>query len=182
MGPSEPTLPGSARKSYIIPKLGQDGSNWITWKIQTLTMLAVSWGVMQHIEGTDREPLVIPTFLASPVSWLLMQEEEECLERAEKWWDKYHQCKAMVNAQIFMTVPESLLVELCKLKIVKVMWDAVCAKHEGKALTVKVDLWCHICAMKCEDKSQVWMRLESLMRMQEQLIGMAAGLADTDLV
>jgi len=36
--------------------------------------------------------------------------------------------------------------------------------------------------MKCEDKSQVQMHLESLMQMQEQLKGMAAGLVDADLV
>ena len=46
----------------------------------------------------------------------------------------------MVKAQIFTTVLESLLIELCKLKTAKDVWDAVCVKHEGKALTMKVDL------------------------------------------
>ena len=122
---------------------------------------------------------MIPMFLTSHS---LMQEENECLERAEKQWDEYHQCKAMVKAQIFTMVLESLLIELCKLKTAKEIWDAVCAKHEGKALTVKVDLWHHIYTMKCEDKSQVRTHLESLMQMQEQLKGMAARLADADLV
>ena len=36
--------------------------------------------------------------------------------------------------------------------------------------------------MKCEDESQVWTHLESLMLMQEQLIGMAAGLAHADII
>ena len=45
-----------------------------------------------------------------------------------------------MKAQIFMMVPESMLIELRKLKTVKDVWDAVCAKHEGKALTIKVDL------------------------------------------
>ena len=81
MGPGEPALPGSATKSYIIPKLAWDGSNWITWKMQMLMMLAVSRRVMQHIEGTTREPPVIPMF---PTSQLLMQDEDEHLERAEK--------------------------------------------------------------------------------------------------
>jgi len=46
----------------------------------------------------------------------------------------------------------------------------------------EVDLQCHIYAMKCEDESQVQMHLESLMWMQEQLIGMTVGLADADLI
>ena len=79
---------------------------------------------------------MIPTF---PTSQLLTPEEDEHLERAEKPWDEYHQWEAMVKAQIFMMVPELLLIELHKLKTVKDVWDAICAKHEGKALTVKVD-------------------------------------------
>src|SRR5882724_9793880 len=82
----------------------------------------------------------------------------------------------------FLMVPELLLIELCKLKTAQEVWDAICAKHEGKALTVKVDLQCHIYAMKCEDESQVKMHLESLMQRQEQLIGMTVGLADADLI
>src|SRR5882724_11314806 len=46
----------------------------------------------------------------------------------------------------------------------------------------EVDLQCHIYAMKCENQSQVQMHLESLMQMQEQLIGMTVGLADADLI
>jgi len=88
----------------------------------------------------------------------------------------------MVKAQIFTTVPELLLIELHKFKTAKEIWDAVCAKQEGKALTIKVNLQHHIYAMKCEDGSQVRTHLESLMWMQEPLKGMAAGLADADLV
>ena len=32
----------------------------------------------------------------------------------------------------FLMVPELLLIELCKLKTAKDVWDAICAKHEGK--------------------------------------------------
>src|SRR6266481_4901695 len=178
MGPGNPT-PSGASKSYVIPKLAWDGSNWISWKTQTLATLAVSRGVSRHIEGTAREPPPIPTF---PSNRSLTVEEDERLEKAEKRWDEYYQREATVKAQIFTTVPESLLIELQKLKTAKDIWDAVCAKHEGKALTVKVDLRRHLYAMKCEDESQVRSHLETLMRTQEQLTGMAAGLADPDLV
>ena len=39
-----------------------------------------------------------------------------------------------------MTIPEALLIEVQKLKMGKEVWDAICIKHEGKALTVKVDI------------------------------------------
>jgi len=79
-------------------------------------------------------------------------------------------------------IPESLLIEVQKFKTAKEVWDMLCAKHGKKALTVVVDICCCIYELKCENKSQVCMHLETLARMQEQLVGMGAGLPDTDLV
>ena len=131
MGPSEPALPGSATKLYVISKLVWDNSNWIT-----LVTFSGSHRTTWHIEGTTSEPPVIPTF---PTSQLLTPEEDEHLERAEKWWDEYHQCKAMVKGETFIMVPESLLIVLCKLKTVKDMWElsvlSMKAKHWPWKLT-----------------------------------------------
>jgi len=83
---------------------------------------------------------------------------------------------------IFTTIPDSLLIEVQKLKTVKEVWDALCVKHEKKALTVVIDICHHMYEMKCEDELQVHMHLETLMGMQEQLVGMDAGLPDTDFI
>ena len=88
MGPSNPTTSITAGKSYAIPKPVWDGSNWIMWKSQTLAALAVGQGVTCHIKGTSREPPKIPTF---PPNHPLMEDEEDCLKKAEKHWDDYHQ-------------------------------------------------------------------------------------------
>src|SRR5882724_2485434 len=79
-------------------------------------------------------------------------------------------------------IPDPLLIEVQKLKTAKEVWDALCAKHEKKALTTVVDIRHQMYEMKCEDESQVCMHLETLVRMQEQLAGMGAGLPDTDLI
>ena len=77
-----------AGKSYAIPKLAKDGSNWITWKSQTLATLAASRGVAQHLEGTVWELAMVPVF---PTTHPLMSDEEDWLEKAERCWDDYHQ-------------------------------------------------------------------------------------------
>jgi len=69
-------------------KLACDGSNWITWKSQTLVMLEASCGVMHHIEGTAQALPVIPI---SPSNCPLTANEEEQLETAEKCHDDYDQ-------------------------------------------------------------------------------------------
>jgi len=81
-----------------------------------------------------------------------------------------------------MTIPDSLLIEVQKLKTAKEVWDTVCAKYENKSLTVKVNLWHRMYEMKCEDEMQVQTHLESLSRMQEQLSRMGGGLMDTDMI
>ena len=49
-------------------------------------------------------------------------------------------------------------------------------------LTVKVDMCRQMYKMKCKDDSNVCMHLEALLRMQEQLAGMEAGLTDDDFI
>ena len=69
-----------------------------------------------------------------------MEDEEDHLEKAEKCWDDYNQCEATVKAQIFTTIPDSLLIKIQRLKMAKEIWDTVCEKYKGKSLTVKVNL------------------------------------------
>jgi len=179
MGPGDPATSTATSKSNAVPKLAQDGSNWIMWKSQTLAMLAVGRGVTCHIEGTARQPPQIPTF---PTNCQLMSKEEDCLKKAENSWDDYYQREATIKAQVFTTIPDSLLIEVQKLKMAKEIWDTVCAKYEGKSITVKIDLRHRMYEIKCKDKTQVRTHLESLSRMQEQLTRMGGGLTDTDLI
>ena len=150
MGPSDLATSTTTGKSYSIPKLTWEGSNWITWMSQTLATLAVGQGVTHHIKGTTREPPKIPTFLDN----CKLTSEEDSLKKAEKCWDDYYH-KATIKAQIFMTIPDSLFIEIQKLKTVKEIWDTVCAKYDDKLLTVKVGLQHHMYEMKCEDERQV---------------------------
>ena len=45
-------------------------------------------------------------------------------------------------AQVFTTTPNSILIEVQNLKTAKEVWEAICAKCETKALTVKIDMQC----------------------------------------
>jgi hypothetical protein len=62
MGPAEPST-----KGFVVSKLNHDGSNWITWKDQTLIILSASKELKWHIEGTAHLPLPPPTFSLSHV-------------------------------------------------------------------------------------------------------------------
>jgi gag-polypeptide of LTR copia-type/Zinc knuckle len=178
MGPAESIMPPSS-KSFVVPKLARDGANWVTWKSQMLVTLSSTRGAKRHLDGTARIPPPIPTY---PDGHVLTAEEEEALDELEKRWDDYNQREAIIKAQIFTTIPDSLLIEIRNLKTAKETWDVVCAKHETRALTIKVDVRCRMYEMKCEDESNVRTHLESLMSMQEQLAGMNGAFTNDDLV
>ena len=60
------------------------------------------------------------------------------------------------------------------------MWDTLCDKHEKRALTVIVDLWRRIYALKCLDEGNVKTHMETLSSMYEQLKGMGEKIEDSD--
>ena len=86
---------------------------------------------MQYIKGTACVSAPLPM---DPSNHLYMESEEEELEKKEKFWDNYYQHEATVKAQIFTAIPEGLLVKVQKLSTTKVIWDAICCKHEAKGL------------------------------------------------
>ena len=95
MGPADNN---NGAKGFVIPKLAQDGSNWVTWKTQTLATLRSKKGVMRHLNGTVRVPDPLPAHAIS-------ESEEEAYDKAEKCWDDYYQHEALIKAQIYTTIP-----------------------------------------------------------------------------
>ena len=166
-------------KSHKTPRLATNRSNWITWKQQTLNSLLSSKGVHRHIQGTIRMP---PPISSYPNGHTLDDDEMEELEKIEKRWDLYNQHEALIKAQILTTVPEATAVEIHSLATRKEIWDALCAKHEKKALTVIVDLQRRMYALKCLDKGNVKTHMENLNSMYKQLKGMSEKSEDGDFM
>ena len=139
MGPEDSTSSSTKVNAYSIPRLATDGSNWITWKQQTLSSLMFIKGVQRHLDGTACVPPPIPTH---PPNHLDEDELDE-LDKIEEKWDVYNQHEASIKAQI-LTIPESIAIEIQALDTGKKLWDALCEKYENRALTVVVDLRCRL--------------------------------------
>ena len=116
MGPIDPAMSTANPKSFPIPKLACDGSNWVTWKSQMMATLSSTRGAKRHLNGTARVPPVIPTY---PKGHTLTEEEEDKLDDLERRWDNYNQREATIMAQIFTTVPDSILIEVQNLATAK---------------------------------------------------------------
>ena len=137
MGSKDSTSSSMKVKAYLITRLAANGSNWITWKQHTLSSVMSIKGVQRHLDGTACIPPLIPTH---PPNHLLDEDELEELDKIEEKWDMYNQREASIKAQILTTIPESLAIKIQALDTGKKLWDALCEKHENRALTVVVDL------------------------------------------
>ena len=60
MGPAPTTLdimlPATSSALFNIPKLAEDGKNWITYKERLLTAIGAR-GLMRYIDGQTKQPL-----------------------------------------------------------------------------------------------------------------------------
>ena len=88
MSPKDSTSSSMEVKAHSIPRLAADGSNWITWKQQTLSSLMSNKGVQKHLKGTACVPPPIPMY--NPNHHLDEDELEE-LGKIEEKWDMYNQ-------------------------------------------------------------------------------------------
>ena len=70
----------------------------------------------------------------------LDKNELEGLDKIEEKWDVYNQQEASIKTQILITIPESPAIKIQVLDTGKKLWDALCEKHENRALTIVVDL------------------------------------------
>ena len=139
MGPVDPAMSTANPQSFTVPKLACDDSNWVTWKSQMMATLLSTRGAKRHLDGTAQVPPAIPTY---PKGRTLTEEEEGEPDDLERCWDDYNQREATIMAQIFITVLDSVLIKVRNLATAKEVWEAVCVKHEARALTIKVDMRC----------------------------------------
>jgi hypothetical protein len=88
-------------KTFTIPSLASDGTNWVTWKQQTLSTLMLNKGIQRHLEGSAQKRNPIPTY---PDGYVLTNQEVEDLEKLEEKWDMFNQREAMIKAQVLTTI------------------------------------------------------------------------------
>ncbi|KIJ37792.1 hypothetical protein M422DRAFT_177421, partial [Sphaerobolus stellatus SS14] len=153
-------------KGYVVPMLLTDGSNWSTWKAKTLKTLQATKGVARHLEGTTRKPPPLPT-IKEEAQGLLDDDEDEKLKKLKKCWDKYEHREGVIWAQVYSTIPASILIEIKNKNTAKKMWDALCSKFEEQEPITKVDVWKRMYVLKWEDELEVEEHIAKLMSLKE---------------
>ncbi|KAI0758557.1 hypothetical protein BD413DRAFT_460634, partial [Trametes elegans] len=122
----------NASNLFTVPKLAQDGSNWITYKERMHTVLGAR-GLMQHLVGTARPAKPEPGFKPDPLASLSDDDYFAKVEAAETKIDDYEQKEFATRQQIYGTITDSLLLKVKDLPSASAVWSAIMKEHEGKS-------------------------------------------------
>jgi hypothetical protein len=134
------TLPATSSSLFNVPKLAEDGTNWITYKERTLTAIGAR-GLMRYVDSRAVQPIpfvvdVKTGAVTKPDGTPPSQTE---INDLDKKLDKYYQCNSLVKQQVFSTITDRLLLQVQKLEAASDVWKEVCQIHEGKTELVQID-------------------------------------------
>ena len=118
---------------FTIPKLAEDGENWVTYKERMLTTIGAR-GLMRYIDGRRVIPAAFAIDAKSklPVKADGSATTEAEIEELEDKIDEYYQRDAYVKQYIFSTIMDRLLLHVQKLGSSANIWAEICTIHEGK--------------------------------------------------
>ncbi|OAX31360.1 hypothetical protein K503DRAFT_703816 [Rhizopogon vinicolor AM-OR11-026] len=133
-------LPGTNSALFNIPKLTDDGLNWITYKERMLTVIGAR-GLMRYTDGHKVKPI---PFVFDTLTKKLKKPDgseptESEVEDLDDKIDEYHQKDSLIKQQIFSTISDQLLLHVQRLGSASKIWDEVCKIHEGKTELVQID-------------------------------------------
>jgi hypothetical protein len=174
-------LPSSNSALFNIPKLANDGLNWITYKEKMLTALGAQ-GLMRYTNGHKTKPIPFPidklTGKVTKSDGTMPMAVD--LEELEDKIDEYQQKDSLVKQQIFSTISDQLLLRIQNLDCAATIWAKVCKIHEGKMELVQIDLCHRLQELRCEEGGDMKAHFGEQLCLRELLAGMGASIEDCD--
>ena len=168
----------SSVKVTNLPRLAEDGSNWVTYKERILNNLT-SKGLMRHIRGTARQPVQLierngsfyrPNEL-SPLS-------DEDLEKHEDSVDSYDQKEAQVREIIYKTVSKSVFLDIKDESSAARVWSKLVAIHETKGTMTYTDTLTKLSMARYADGKNMRAHISTMKELRERLAEMGNPIND----
>jgi rhamnogalacturonyl hydrolase YesR len=124
-------------KSFTLPKLRSDGSNWILFQ-DSVELECASHILKNHIDGTGTKPInPHPTV---QVQTALTAAQQTAVEEFEKKLEKWVSGEATIRKGLSEALPPALYLTVRKESTAKKVWDAVVKHHHQKSQLTIVEL------------------------------------------
>ena len=177
MGPGSSSNMSNVKVTNL-PKLSEDGSNWVTYKERILNNLT-SKGLTRHVRGSARKPVPI---VERDGSFYRLNElsplSDEDLEMLEDAIDTYDQKEAQVREIIYETVSKSVFLEIKNETSAYNVWTKLVAIHEEKGTMTYTDTLTKLSSARYADGKNMRSHITYMKELQERLAEMGNPIND----
>ncbi|KAJ1300258.1 hypothetical protein OPQ81_005086 [Rhizoctonia solani] len=135
----------SSKKTYDIPQLKDDGSNYNAWKFRQETILALR-GLLGAADGTDKAPTPLTAAEAKDAG------KVTDYEAAVSAWKKRDR---EAYAQIVLNMEDQAMADVMRTKSAKGAWAKVIERWEGKGVESLSFLYQQITTVKIEEDEDI---------------------------
>ncbi|KAF5328063.1 hypothetical protein D9619_013649 [Psilocybe cf. subviscida] len=179
MGPDDANsnmASSSNLKVVNLPKLNEDGSNWVTYKARIKNHLAAN-GLSRHLNGTARKPPAIREekgkfFLGAATKELDEDAQDAALDKL----DAYDQKQAQVREAIYETVTKSAFLEIKGQATAAAVWTKLTEMHEKKGTMTYTDTLSKLANSRYVDGENMRSHISSMQELKEKLAEMGTAI------
>jgi len=182
MGPggTSDSLVSQPLAQWAIPKLRDDGSNWVDYESRTKIVLG-SKGLIKHVEGTARRPTPFTLEAGVPVTAPGTPATDEMIEAKERKVDKYEQKEFTARHIILTSVPPRLS-SMIKAKNAKDMWDKVKKDATTRTKIFQSDTRRCLQDMRCDENGDMKTHLTDMVQLRDELVRMGSSVLDEEFL
>jgi len=171
MGPAGGDLSLSREKSSAtLPKLKDDGSNWVLYKQRFSDYIISHSGYRRHLHGTATEP-------EAPKK---DEKDEKVLEEYEKKLDEYLMREAGIRSAILSSVSERTQQRLIGTTKAGDMWAKLCAIYGHQSVLIQADVLSQIHALKTPEGGDPLKTIDELLQKANEFAALGGKLTETD--
>ena len=169
MGPEITTTSSSNIKVINLPRLAEDGSNWVTYKERIINNLT-SKGLMRHVKGLVKPPATLEEregayFKAKSTTALTEKELDDHYTEL----DTYETKQAQVRDVIYETVSKSVFLEVKNEATATDVWKKVISIHETKGTMSYTDTLTQLSNMRYSEDKSMHSHISAMQELRERL-------------
>jgi hypothetical protein len=185
MGPESSIMStADALKLIKLPKLKDNGTNWVTYRERVMNTLTHK-GLRRHVTGTAQKPDTITEendklYKTSDMTKLLKKELTDTeVETLEKAADEYEQKEASVREVIYETISQSMFLQIKNKQTSAQVWSKLVSIMQEKGDLIQVSILTKMQTTICLEDEDVRGHLAKMSELKEQLDGMGASISDS---
>jgi hypothetical protein len=172
-------MTSSSVKILNLPKLKDDGSNWVTYKERILNTLTHK-GLKRYVVGSAKQP--IESELRDdgeyymPKGMKALTDDE--LEALEKKLDDFSQKEASVREVIYDTVSRTTFLQIKNELTSAAVWKSLALIFEDKGELTQLDTLTKLQGLVCLETTDMRDHIADMSEIKEELAGMGAPVPD----